>query len=274
MFADVAAPFTLTFRLLARFWPQLVALVLAGILAGDLLMLLAARSAFANHMLGLALLTLVALAQLIVTVAMFQLLRPALPAVRAAQAAAGGEPVAGRRRRRLALCLDDHHRAAAVLRLLRRLGLPRRHRAAVFARDARHGAVRRKRQRARRAGFALAAAVGRGVVAGPQAGAKHAEALALFVLADRRCDLRDQLDFRRSLRDQPLEGRLAGLDHEPQFLELSAGDGRWRRILRAGRRHGAGRAGVAHAPGDAERPVLVHDPAGHLAGHDGAGLRL
>ena len=80
MFADVAAPFTLTFRLLARFWPQLVALVLAGILAGDLLVQLAARAAFVDHMLGLALLTLVALAQLIVTVAMFQLLRPALPA--------------------------------------------------------------------------------------------------------------------------------------------------------------------------------------------------
>ena len=42
MFADVAAPFALTFRLLARFWPQLVALVLAGILAGDLLLQLAA----------------------------------------------------------------------------------------------------------------------------------------------------------------------------------------------------------------------------------------
>ena len=94
MFADVAAPFALTFRLLARFWPQLVALVLAGILAGDLLVQLAARAAFVDHMLGLALLTLVALAQLIVTVAMFQLLRPALPAIRAAQAAAGGEPSA------------------------------------------------------------------------------------------------------------------------------------------------------------------------------------
>jgi len=89
--ADIAAPFALTFRLLARFWPQLVALVLAGILAGDLLIQLAARAAFVDHMLGLALLTLVALAQLIVTVAMFQLLRPALPGIRAAQSAAGGQ---------------------------------------------------------------------------------------------------------------------------------------------------------------------------------------
>jgi len=91
VFADIAAPFALTFRLLARFWPQLVALVLAGILAGDLLIQLAARAAFVDHMLGLALLTLVALAQLIVTVAMFLLLRPALPRIRAAQAAAGGQ---------------------------------------------------------------------------------------------------------------------------------------------------------------------------------------
>jgi hypothetical protein len=90
MLADVVRPVALTFRLLWRFWPQLIALVLIGILAGDLLLQLAARMAYVDHMLGLALLTLVALAQLIVTVAMFQTLRPALPAVRAAQAAAAG----------------------------------------------------------------------------------------------------------------------------------------------------------------------------------------
>jgi hypothetical protein len=91
MLADVVKPLGLTFRLWWRFWPQLVALVLLGIVLGDLLMRIAARAAFVNHMAGLALLTLVALTQLIVTVAMFQTLLPALPAVRAAQQAAQGE---------------------------------------------------------------------------------------------------------------------------------------------------------------------------------------
>lgn len=85
MLADVTAPVVLTFRLLRRFWPQLLALVLTGIVAKELLMQLAARVAFLNHMAGLALLTLVALSQLVVTVAMFQVLRPGLPEIGAAQ---------------------------------------------------------------------------------------------------------------------------------------------------------------------------------------------
>jgi len=91
MLVDVVKPLGLTFRLWWRFWPQLVALVLLGIVLGDLFMQIAARAAFLNHMAGLALLTLMALTQLIVTVAMFQTLLPALPAVRAAQKAAQGE---------------------------------------------------------------------------------------------------------------------------------------------------------------------------------------
>jgi hypothetical protein len=92
MLVQAARPIGLTFSLLRRFWPQLTALVLAGILAGDLLMQLAARMALLNHMAGLALLTLVALAQLVVTVAMFQTVRAGLPAVQDAQAeAASGE---------------------------------------------------------------------------------------------------------------------------------------------------------------------------------------
>lgn len=90
MLAETARPVTLTFRLLWRFWPQLVALLLIGTIAGDLLLQLAAHAAYLDHMTGLALLTLVALAQLIVTVAMFLVLRPGLPAVRAAQARAAG----------------------------------------------------------------------------------------------------------------------------------------------------------------------------------------
>ncbi|MER9357418.1 hypothetical protein NKI61_29745 [Mesorhizobium sp. M0514] len=85
MLADFARPLGLTFRLWWRFWPQLIAMVLLGILGGDLFMQIAARAAFLNHMAGLALLTLVALTQLIVTVAMFQTLLPGLPAIRAAQ---------------------------------------------------------------------------------------------------------------------------------------------------------------------------------------------
>ncbi len=91
MLADFTKPLGLTFRLWWRFWPQLVAMVLLGIVGGDLFMQIAARTAFVNHMAGLALLTLVALTQLIVTVAMFQMLLPALPAIRAAQEAARGQ---------------------------------------------------------------------------------------------------------------------------------------------------------------------------------------
>lgn len=93
MLAEIARPIGLTLRLLWRFWPQLIALVLLGLIANGLFMRLATHVAIANHMAGLALLTLVALSQLVVTVAMFQTLRPALPAVRAAQAAASGGTV-------------------------------------------------------------------------------------------------------------------------------------------------------------------------------------
>ncbi|TGQ80324.1 hypothetical protein EN850_13700 [Mesorhizobium sp. M8A.F.Ca.ET.207.01.1.1] len=85
MVADIIRPISLSFSLLRRFWPQLVALVLAGVLTGDLLLQLAAKVALANHFAGLAMLTLVALAQLVVTVAMFHVLRPGLPNVLAAQ---------------------------------------------------------------------------------------------------------------------------------------------------------------------------------------------
>ncbi|MGX7873897.1 hypothetical protein ACVDG5_015095 [Mesorhizobium sp. ORM6] len=105
MFADIIKPISLSFSLLRRFWPQLVALVLAGVLAGDLLMQLAAKVALANHFAGLAMLTLVALAQLVVTVAMFHVLRPGLPhllaAQRGADKAAEAEGAADRRGSRL-----------------------------------------------------------------------------------------------------------------------------------------------------------------------------
>lgn len=95
MLAEIVRPIGLTLRLLWRFWPQLIALVLLGIVASGLFMRLATHVALINHMAGLALLTLVALTQLVVTVAMFQTLRPALPAMRAAQAAAAGKTSGG-----------------------------------------------------------------------------------------------------------------------------------------------------------------------------------
>ncbi|MEK7946890.1 hypothetical protein WKR98_19220 [Pigmentiphaga sp. YJ18] len=91
MTESIASPFALTFRLWLRFWPQLMCLVLAGVLANELLLRLAVHTGFANHLAGLAVLTLVALAHLIVTVLMFQVLLPGLPAVRAAQDAARGQ---------------------------------------------------------------------------------------------------------------------------------------------------------------------------------------
>ncbi len=88
MLEPVLAPWALTGRLWLRFWPQLMALVLAGALARDVLLWVAAQTGFVNHLAGLAVLTLVALAQLVTTVAMFLVLLPGLPALREAQAAA------------------------------------------------------------------------------------------------------------------------------------------------------------------------------------------
>ncbi|WP_454857329.1 hypothetical protein [Rhizobium binxianense] len=89
------APFVLTIRLLARFWPQLLAIVSLGIVAINLFLWIAAKVALLNPMAGLTILTLVVLAQLVTTVAMFQVLRPGLPSIAAAQAQAGREAGSG-----------------------------------------------------------------------------------------------------------------------------------------------------------------------------------
>jgi hypothetical protein len=88
MLAEVALPIKLTFKLWLRFWPQLVAVVLLGLLISDILMWLSVKAAFINHYAGLGLLTLVALTQLVTTVSMIQIVRPGLPSIAAAQAAA------------------------------------------------------------------------------------------------------------------------------------------------------------------------------------------
>ncbi|MFD4838538.1 hypothetical protein ACFWP0_13605 [Achromobacter sp. NPDC058515] len=106
MLEPVLAPWALTGRLWLRFWPQLMALVLAGALAHEVLLWLAVRTGFANHLAGLAVLTLVALAQLVTTVAMFLVLLPGLPALRGAQEAArGGESAPRSARGRLGQAL-------------------------------------------------------------------------------------------------------------------------------------------------------------------------
>lgn len=85
MLAEMALPIRLTMRLWLRFWPQLVLVLLLGLMATDLLMYLAVRAAYVNHYLGLGVLTLVALAQLVTTVSLILIVRPGLPSVMAAQ---------------------------------------------------------------------------------------------------------------------------------------------------------------------------------------------
>ncbi|MBD9524756.1 hypothetical protein IB262_33310 [Ensifer sp. ENS02] len=93
MMAPSFKPIALSVRLLARYWPQLIATALIGNLAADVLLKLAAHVAIANHMAGLAFLTLMVLGQLVVTVVMFHIVRPALPCF--ANAAGHPVPVSG-----------------------------------------------------------------------------------------------------------------------------------------------------------------------------------
>lgn len=95
MISGIMAPFVVTIRLLARFWPQLLAIVSLGIIAINLFLWVAAKVALLNPMAGLTILTFVVLAQLVTTVAMFQVLRPGLPSIAAAQIQAGKEAGSG-----------------------------------------------------------------------------------------------------------------------------------------------------------------------------------
>ncbi len=81
----------LTFRLLGRYWPQLMAVWAAGIIGNLLLNEFAAMIGRLNSLAGLSTLSLVVLLKLIVIVAMFQTVRPGLPALDAA-ARAASEP--------------------------------------------------------------------------------------------------------------------------------------------------------------------------------------
>ncbi|TSD90680.1 hypothetical protein FFK22_000305 [Mycobacterium sp. KBS0706] len=90
MYRELLAPLVLTGKLWWRFWPQLTLLVLIGILLNDQLLWASVQAGYADRLLGLSTLTLVVLTKLIVTVTMFLVMRPALPALAAAHAAALG----------------------------------------------------------------------------------------------------------------------------------------------------------------------------------------
>lgn len=74
--------------LLRRYWPQLMAVWLTGMLAEDVLTEIAVRIGFLNQLAGLSTLTLVVLVKLVVIVALFEIVRPGLPSLQAAAKAA------------------------------------------------------------------------------------------------------------------------------------------------------------------------------------------
>ena len=95
MHRELLAPLALTGKLWWRFWPQLMLLVLVGIVINDQLLWVSVQAGYANRLLGLSVLTLVVLTKLIVTVTMLLVMRPALPALAAAHAAALGHEATG-----------------------------------------------------------------------------------------------------------------------------------------------------------------------------------
>lgn len=83
----------LTMRILWRYWPQLMALWVAGIIGNLLLNELAATIGRLNTLAGLSTLSLVVLLKLVIIVGLFGIVRPALPALDAAAKVATHEPV-------------------------------------------------------------------------------------------------------------------------------------------------------------------------------------
>lgn len=74
----------LTLRLVRRFWPQLMALWLIGQISDSILTELAVRLGAINSLAGLSTLALVVLMRLVIIVALFETVRPGLPALNAA----------------------------------------------------------------------------------------------------------------------------------------------------------------------------------------------
>lgn len=85
----------LTLGLLKRFWPQLMVLWLLGIICNTLLTELAVMIGRLNALAGLSTLALVVLAKLVVIVAMFETVRPGLPALDAASRGSADGPAPG-----------------------------------------------------------------------------------------------------------------------------------------------------------------------------------
>lgn len=83
---------TLTMRILWRYWPQLMALSVVGIIGNLLLNELAAMIGQLNTLAGLSSLSLVVLLKLVIIVGLFEIVRPALPALDAAAQAATSQP--------------------------------------------------------------------------------------------------------------------------------------------------------------------------------------
>lgn len=78
---DILRPLGLTVRLAGRYWPQLLLLGALGYIARDLLLEAAVTAGLENALAGMVVLSLVVLVKLTVIVAMFSVLRPALPGI-------------------------------------------------------------------------------------------------------------------------------------------------------------------------------------------------
>ncbi|MBB6486791.1 hypothetical protein [Rhizobium lusitanum] len=85
---------SLTLQLLWRFWPQLMALWLLGLIGNALLNELAVMIGRLNALAGLSTLALVVLLKLVIIVGLFETVRPGLPALDAASRAAAARPEA------------------------------------------------------------------------------------------------------------------------------------------------------------------------------------
>ena len=83
---------SLTLRLLWRFWPQLMALWLLGVIGNAVLNEIAVMLGRLNGIAGLSMLAFVVLLKLVIIVALFQTVRPGLPALDAASRTAEARP--------------------------------------------------------------------------------------------------------------------------------------------------------------------------------------
>src|SRR5690242_17411702 len=91
----------LTVRLLSAYWPQLLALWVIGDLVHNVLVETAVRIGFVNSLAGLTTLSLVVLVKLVITVAMFEAVRPGLAVLSGSANATGKDIMTGTSQRSL-----------------------------------------------------------------------------------------------------------------------------------------------------------------------------